>query len=224
MKAQSLSIMSHELLTPLSGIIGATELALDGDLSREARQLMLMAHVSALNLLDTIQDVLLLSKIVSGNFALFPDQISPSKLMEAIWPSLLTKARAKQLTLNLNLATDLPPLISLDISQVRRVLLILVGNAIKFTEQGGISVQVEGRDAKKGGLHICIADTGIGIEPDKLDSIFEPFVQANAGLSRKYNGLGIGLAIAWRLVNMMGGELDVDSEPGKGSRFHVFLP
>ena len=103
-------------------------------------------------------------------------------------------------------------------------MLILIGNAIKFTEQGGVTVRVERPGLAERGLHICVADTGIGIEPEKLDSIFAPFIQADSGLARKYNGLGIGLAIAWRLVDLMGGELVVDSELGKGSRFHIFLP
>lgn len=224
LKAQSLSILSHELLTPLSGIIGTTELALDLDLSDEAVELIALANESALDLLNKIQDVLLLSKIVSGGFTLSPDPISPSKLMAAIWPDLLGKARAKHLTLKLDLAANLPASIEVDIDQIRRVLLILIGNAIKFTEQGGVSIRVEPQDAIEGGLHICIADTGIGIAPEKLDSIFAPFIQADFGLARKYEGLGIGLAIAWRLVDLMGGELVVDSEVGKGSRFHVFLP
>ena len=224
LKAQSLSIMSHELLTPLSGIIGTTELALDQDLSKEARQLIFLAHASALDLLNTIQDVLLLSKIVSGNLPLIPDQVTPPKLMDAIWPDLLKNAQAQRLTLKLNLSADLPPVLTLDINRLRRVMQILVGNAIKFTEQGGITVRVERPGFAESGLHICVADTGIGIAPEKLNSIFAPFIQADSGLARKYNGLGIGLAIAWRLVDLMGGELVVDSELGKGSRFHIFLP
>ncbi len=224
LKAQSLSLLSHELLTPLNGIIGTTYLALDMDMSDEARELIELANESALVLLNTIQDVLLLSKIVSGGFSMFPDPITPSKLMAAIWPDLLEKARAKHLTLKLDLAANLPASIEIDIDQMRRVLLILIGNAIKFTEQGRITVRVEPQDAIEGGLHICIADTGIGIEPEKLDSVFAPFIQADSGFTRKYDGLGIGLAIAWQLIDLMGGELVVDSELGKGSRFHIFLP
>ena len=224
MKAQSLSIMSHELLTPLSGIIGMTELAQSLELPREARDLIFLAHASALDLLNTIQDVLLLSKIVSGNLTLLPGSISPLQLMDEIWPSLLENAQQKHLTLNLNLAADLPPLMYLDLNLVQRVLQILIGNAIKFTEQGRITVRVGPQDALQGGLHICVADSGIGIAPEKLESIFAPFIQVDAGLARKYNGMGIGLAIAWQLINLMGGELVVDSELGKGSRFHVFLP
>jgi signal transduction histidine kinase len=224
LKAQSLSILSHELLTPLNGIIGTTDLALDLEMSDEARELIELANESALVLLNTIQDVLLLSKIVSGNFPLFPDPITPSRLMAAIWTDLLEKARAKHLTLKLDLAANLPASIEIDIDQMRRVLLILIGNAIKFTEQGSVAIRVEPQDAIEGGLHICIADTGIGIAPEKLDLIFAPFIQADSGLARKYDGLGIGLAIAWQLIDLMGGELVVDSELGKGSRFHIFLP
>jgi signal transduction histidine kinase len=224
LRAQTLSIMSHELLTPMNSILGATELALDLDLPDEARELIALANGSALDLLNTIQDVLLLSKIVSGGVPLFPDPISPSKLIAAIWPDLLGNARAKHLTLKLDLAANLPASIEVDIDQMRRVLLILIGNAIKFTEQGGVTIRVEPQDPIEGGLHICIADTGIGIAPEKLDSIFAPFIQADSGLARNYSGLGIGLAIASRLVDLMGGELVVDSELGKGSHFHVYLP
>jgi signal transduction histidine kinase len=224
LKAQTWSIMSHELLTPLSGIIGTTELALGNDLPREARELIFMAHTSALDLLNIIQDMLLLSKIVAGNLSLVPDSISPWQLLEGDWPSLLENAQHKRLSLTLNLAADLPPLVTVDVNLLRRVLLILIGNAIKFTEQGGVTVRVERPGLAERGLHICVADTGIGIKPEKLESIFAPFIQADSGLARKYNGLGIGLAIAWRLVDLMGGELVVDSEFGKGSRFHVFLP
>jgi signal transduction histidine kinase len=216
--------MSHELLTPLSGIIGATELALSHDLPRDARELIFMAHTSALDLLNTIQEVLLLSKIVAGNLKVLWDSIRPLQLLEGGWPSLLENAQHKRLSLTLNLAADLPPLVTVDVNLLRRVLLILIGNAIKFTEQGGVTVRVERPGLAERGLHICVADTGIGIEPEKLDSIFAPFIQADSGLARKYNGLGIGLAIAWRLVDLMGGELVVDSELGKGSRFHIFLP
>lgn len=224
LKSETLSIMSHELLTPLSGIIGMTELAQSLELPREARDLIFLAHASALDLLNTIQDVLLLSKIVAGNLDVLSDLISPLQLLEGSWPSLLENAQHKRLSLTLNLAADLPPLITVDVNLLGRVLLILIGNAIKFTEQGRITVRVGPQDALQGGLHICVADSGIGIAPEKLESIFAPFIQVDAGLARKYNGMGIGLAIAWQLINLMGGELVVDSELGKGSRFHVFLP
>ena len=224
LKAHSLSILSHELLTPLSGFIGMTELALEHELDWEARQLVFLANIAAQDLLNVINDVLLLSQIVSGNIPLLADRVRPSKLTDAIWPDLLKEAQAKRLTLKLNLSEDMPPLITLDLHQMQRVMKILVGNAIKFTERGSISVRVERLPSEARGLHICVADTGIGIAPEKLDSIFAPFMQADSGLSRRYNGLGIGLTIAWRLIDLMGGELAVNSELGKGSSFHVFLP
>jgi two-component system sensor histidine kinase/response regulator len=219
-----LNTLSHELLTPMNGIIGLTELALHGELADEQRELVSLAHASAHRLLGTIQDLLIHTALEAGRFSLFPDPISPKALIDEIWPDLLAKARDKHLQFKLHLADDLPPLVTLDIGQVRRVMQILIGNAIKFTHIGGVTVTLEKQPDTGSGLHICIADTGIGIAPDKLNTIFDSFSQADAGLNRKFGGLGIGLAIAWQLIALMNGELFVDSELGAGSRFHVFLP
>ena len=224
LRARMLNTLSHEMLTPMNGILGMTELALQGELSNEQRELIQMAHDSAHALLNTIQDLLIHAALDAGRFSLAPDPINPATLLDTIWPELVQKARSKHLALKLTLADDLPKLVSLDISQMRRVLQILIGNAIKFTQMGSVSIKLEKQPDTADGLHICIADTGIGISPEKLDSIFESFSQADSSLSRKFGGLGIGLTSAWQLIELMGGELVVDSELGKGSRFHVFLP
>ena len=224
LRARMLNTLSHELLTPMNGIIGLTELALQGELVDDQRELISLAHDSAHRLHETIQDLLIHTALEAGRFSLDPAPIAPKALIDAIWPELLAKARAKHLQFKLHLADDLPAVVKLDIGQVQRVLQILIGNAIKFTHLGGVTVTLEKQPDTGSGLHICIADTGIGIAPDKLDTIFDSFSQVDSSLSRRFGGLGIGLAIAWQLIELMNGELVVDSELGVGSRFHVFLP
>lgn len=220
-KAQFLATMSHELLTPLNGIIGMTELVLDGHLDAEQRELLDLAHASALDLLKIIQDMLALSAMHAGRVSSLQAQVSIDSLIDLLRRDAQKAANERGLTLDFDLEPDLPVHFSADVGQLRTVLMALISNAIKFTEKGGVGVQFR----KHGeGLRITVADSGIGIAPDRLEAIFDPFSQLDGGLARKYGGLGIGLSIARRLVELMGGGIYVESQLGKGSQFHVLLP
>lgn len=221
LKAQFLSVMSHELLTPLNGIIGMTELAMDTRLDGEQREMITMAHRSALDLLKIIQDMLTLAAINAGHISSVHARISVNALVTLLHKEAEKPASERGLSLQFDLEPGLPHHVSADIAQLRTVLTILVSNAIKFTPKGGITIRIKRHGE---GLRITVEDTGIGIAKERLESIFDPFSQVDAGLARNYGGLGIGLSIARRLVELMGGGLYVESELGQGSRFHVLLP
>lgn len=224
MKQRFLAIVSHELLTPMNGILGLTELALDGNLPDEEREMVGLARGSALHLLELIQQILLLTSLEADKQALGEAPHVTGELLGGIVRSLEVDATDQGLSLAYLPAPDLPPLMHADKDQLTRLLRNLIGNAIKHAGSGEITVRAGPLPGKDTHLHIQVDDSDSGIPVEKQALLFTPFSQADDSLTRQRGGLGIGLAVAAKLVERMGGTLKIDSEPGKGCHVDIQLP
>jgi two-component system, sensor histidine kinase and response regulator len=224
-KSEFLANMSHEIRTPLNGILGMTRLVLDGPLEAEPRQLLSLVVASGNALAGVINDILDFSKIEAGKLDIEQIEFHPHDLVPDIVRTLQLRAIEKGLALRCQVAPDTPPTVLGDPGRLRQVLLNLVGNAIKFTERGGVDVSlaVAERDAESVLLEVAVRDTGIGIPAHQQRQIFDAFSQGDSGTTRRFGGTGLGLTISARLVELMGGRIDVQSEPGRGSRFQFTL-
>ncbi len=225
-KSDFVANMSHEIRTPLNGVIGMLELLEDTPLSDEQRSLVTTAVSSGDALLGVINDVLDFSKIEAGKLELEDRPFDPRELVEATCAMLAPQAQAKGVELTLFVAESVPGTLRGDEHRLRQVLTNLLANAVKFTALGEVSVRVEAERPDDGYalLSVDVGDTGIGIAPQQLAKLFEPFTQADTSTTRRFGGTGLGLAISRRLVTIMGGELSAESEPGLGSAFHFRLP
>ncbi len=221
-KSEFLANMSHEVRTPMNGILGMTELILDTDLSPEQRENLHIVRTSAEALLTVINDVLDFSKIEAGRLELDETAFNLRDFIDEVMRSFALPAHQKGLELACDLKSSLPTVCEGDPARLRQILNNLVGNALKFTEQGEVVLEVDAPLPPSGGkvvLHFMVRDTGIGIPLEKQRLIFDPFCQADSSTTRKYGGTGLGLTVSVRLVHMMEGEISVRSEPGKGSDF-----
>ncbi|HTW83498.1 MAG TPA: response regulator [Candidatus Sulfotelmatobacter sp.] len=226
-KSRFLATMSHEIRTPINAVVGMSELMLQTPLTDDARDYAHTVRESAEALLGVINEILDYSKIEAGATELETIAFSPLLAVEGAADILATTARKKQLALATHVASDVPGQVLGDAHRVRQILLNLIGNAVKFTAAGYVTVQatlVRAGDPRRALVRFAVTDTGPGISGDAVESLFEPFRQADAGTTRRFGGTGLGLSISKRLVELMGGEIGVESVPGAGATFWFTVP
>ncbi|MFM8610383.1 MAG: ATP-binding protein [Burkholderiaceae bacterium] len=229
-KSQFLATMSHEIRTPMNGIVGRTALTLEGPLSPEQRNNLLVVQECSASLLAIINDILDLSKIEAGQMRLESVAFAVRDVVDAAVRTVSPVAAGKGIALSAQVAADVPTTVQGDPTRLRQVLLNLLGNGVKFTPTGSVRVEVTragtapAGDDTPGHLRFAVTDTGIGVAPDQLDVIFAPFSQADSSTTRRFGGTGLGLTICRQLVHMMQGEISVKSTPGQGSTFCFTVP
>ena len=220
-KSEFLANMSHEIRTPLSAIIGITDLSLKEKLPPRANEYMMTMRTASHSLLGIINDILDFSKIEAGKLELEYNPFDLNEVLNNLTGVFRATAQEKNLKLQLTISPDTPTILNGDAARLSQILINLVGNALKFTEKGEVSIStalVE-EDDSRAVIKFTVEDTGIGIEPEYIDTLFESFTQADSSTSRKYGGSGLGLSICQRLVKLMGGSINVKSHLGRGSSF-----
>lgn len=227
-KARFLAMMSHEIRTPLNGVVGMIELLTETPMSAEQQHMLKTCKDSAFVLLTVINDILDFSKIEAGKLELDHAPLSPRRLVEGVGEALGVHASQRGIDLDIHVSSDVPRRIVGDRVRLRQILTNLVGNAIKFTQRGGVlvtvSVEPQARPDDTVALRFDVHDSGIGMDQDVARTLFQPFQQADAATTRRFGGTGLGLSIVKHLTELMGGTVECDSLPMRGSRFSVVIP
>ncbi len=225
-KSEFVANMSHEIRTPLNAVLGMAQLLNNTSLSSEQKKFLDMISSSGTALLNILNDVLDLSKIEAGRMELAPVQFSLQSVLDAVATIMTVNASEKNLELAIGIDPGVPQALCGDNHRLQQILVNLVGNAIKFTESGRVGLLVEraGATSEAVTLRFIVSDTGIGIPVEQRSLLFAPFSQADASMTRRFGGTGLGLAISRRIAALMGGEIEVDSTPGQGSRFTLRIP
>ncbi len=231
-KSEFLAIVSHEIRTPINGVVGFARMLSDSPLTQDQREQVEMIQASGFALEKLIADILDLSKIEAGKIEIDHAPFSPAKCVEDLCAFFAQQAKHSALTLDCRIDASVPSIINSDEARIRQVLTNLVGNALKFTERGGVTIQVtcaRGEPVKSGSNRIAVrvffavTDTGIGIPQEKISQLFKPFSQVDTSSKRRRGGTGLGLIISKRLCEYMGGSISVESRPGEGSTFRFSI-
>jgi len=224
-KSSFLANMSHEIRTPLNGVIGMSNILANTKLTPTQQEHLAIVENSSQTLLILINDILDFSKIESGHLAITNHSCNLREIIYDTVAIVTPSAAAKNLDFIVNIAPELPNELLLDEHRLRQVLMNLLSNAIKFTDSGQVSLTLGSKliENSRAELYFSVADTGTGIEKDKQQTIFEPFIQEDGSITREFGGTGLGLAISTQLVELMGGEIDVDSAKGQGSNFYFTI-